>query len=288
MINYRLMTPGDIHDGLSLCRAAGWNQLARDWQLFLQSNPSGCFVAVDDHNEVSGTVTTLRYRDHATLASAFGWIGMVLVNPAIRRQGIGSGLLQKALEVLSQEETVKLDATPEGREVYLKLGFQDEYRLTRMHIDKVVSDEVPVSSALPLRKEDIADVLAFDRQVFGADRAFILEWLLDGTPDLSFVLREKGQVTGYCLGRPGHNFTHIGPVVAVGVDQALEVAIAAMRNAGDGPVIMDMLHHTSAWTHAVANLGFVERRRLIRMYKGSNASPGVPSKQFAIAGPEFG
>ncbi|MEJ0028893.1 MAG: GNAT family N-acetyltransferase [Bacteroidota bacterium] len=282
MISYREMTPGDISAGLSLCRTSGWNQLAHDWELFLQSNPKGCFVAIDDHNHVSGTVTTLRYDDR------FSWIGMVLVDPQVRRQGIGSGLLQQALEVLSNEKTIKLDATPEGREVYLKLGFHDEYAITRMHLDKIIVDRLPVSTAVPLGKEDIDEVLKFDRDVFGADRSFILKWLLDGAPELSFVAREKGRISGYCFGRYGHNFTQVGPVIATDVNQAIDLATAALQKAGNGPVIIDMLHHTPAWTRAVENLGFVERRKLIRMYKGSNAWPGLPNKQFSIAGPEFG
>jgi GNAT superfamily N-acetyltransferase len=282
MIVYRLMNAGDIPTGLSLCRAAGWNQTAGDWQLFLQSNPAGCFVAVGDNHQVAGTVTTLRYENH------FSWIGMVLVNPAVRRQGIGSGLLRQALETLSKEKTVKLDATPEGREVYLTLDFKDEYTLTRMHLDKVAVDRLPGSLAVPLQKENFTDVLAFDREVFGADRTFMLKWLYEGAPELAFVMKEEGKITGYCFGRYGHHFTQIGPLVAKGVNEAIDVSAAAMRNAGEGPVIMDILHHTSAWDQAVADLGFVERRKLIRMYKGSNTWPGLPQKQFAIAGPEFG
>ncbi|HMJ70296.1 MAG TPA: GNAT family N-acetyltransferase [Cyclobacteriaceae bacterium] len=315
MITYRVMNPGDISAGLSLCRAVGWNQVARDWELFLQVNPQGCLVAVRDsgstsrsgsvergstsrggsvergstsrsgsveRSEVVGTVTTVRYDDR------FSWIGMVLVDPVMQRQGIGNGLLQHALEILSKEKTVKLDATPAGHEVYQKLDFTDEYAFTRMHLHKIMPDQLPASPALPLQKGDIPEVLEFDRDVFGADRALILEWLREGAPELAFVTRKQGRITGYCFGRHGHNFTQIGPVIAADVNQAIHVATAAMRNAGKGPVIMDILHHTSAWTHTIGNLGFVELRRLTRMYKGSNAWPGLPQKQFAILGPEFG
>jgi hypothetical protein len=226
-------------------------------------------------------VTTLRY-------DAFAWIGMVLVNPATRRQGIGRGLLQQALEILSKEKTVKLDATPAGREVYLKLDFRDEYALTRMLLDKIVLDRLSVSPASPLQKKDIKEVLEFDRGVFGSDRAFVLNWLHDGAPEFAFVTRENDNITGYCFGRYGHDFTHIGPVIAVDVERAIHVATAAMRNAGNGPVIIDTLHHASSWVRAIEDMGFVERRQLIRMYKGSNESPGLPQKQFAITGPEFG
>jgi hypothetical protein len=189
---------------------------------------------------------------------------------------------------LSEEKTIKLDATPEGREVYLKLDFKDEYPLTRMHLDQVNVDRLPVSPAIPLQKEDLPAVLEFDREVFGANRAFILEWLYNGAPELAFVVKEKEKVVGYCFGRYGHHFTQIGPVISTSVERAIQVATAAMRNVVKGPLIIEMLHHTPTWTKAVENLGFVERRRLIRMFKGLNAFPGLPQQQFAIAGPEFG
>src|SRR6478672_1599886 len=126
MIEYRKMTPGDIDAGLSLCRSAGWNQIENDWKLFLALSPDGACVAVDEHGKVVGTVTTISYDNR------FSWIGMVLVDPEKKRQGIGTHLLREALHVLEHIDTVKLDATPAGREVYLKLGFVDEYMLSRM------------------------------------------------------------------------------------------------------------------------------------------------------------
>src|SRR5258706_1653849 len=120
MIVYRPMEPGDIPMALSLCRAYGWNQLARDWELFLQLSPGACRAGVDENGKVVGTVTALRYEGH------FSWIGMVLVDPGRRRQGIGGQLLKESLDILKDERVVKLDATPEGRELYLKLNFVDE------------------------------------------------------------------------------------------------------------------------------------------------------------------
>src|SRR5688572_9072579 len=128
MIIYRNMRPEDIPAGLSLCRSAGWNQLARDWELFLKISPEGCRVGVDESGKVRGTVTTVRYQHR------FTWIGMVLVDSEMQRRGIGTQLLNEALQLARVTETVKLDATPAGREVYLKLNFVDEYPISRMHI----------------------------------------------------------------------------------------------------------------------------------------------------------
>src|SRR5437870_1197077 len=109
MIEYRKMTTGDIAAGLLLCRSAGWNQLEDDWKTFLELDPDGSRVAVDDNGKIVGTVTTVKYEDH------FGWIGMVLVDPSKKRQGIGTQLLNESLDILSEQETIKLDATPAGR-----------------------------------------------------------------------------------------------------------------------------------------------------------------------------
>ncbi len=105
MMAYRTMTKEDIPAGLGLCREFRWNQVARDWELFLTLGPGDCRVATQDDRTV-GTVRTIRY------AGAFSWIGMVLVDPAQQRRGIGLQLLKEALLILQDQPTVKLDATP--------------------------------------------------------------------------------------------------------------------------------------------------------------------------------
>jgi ribosomal protein S18 acetylase RimI-like enzyme len=125
MNNLDTMQFSDISAGLALCRKSGWNQLSRDWEYFLKYSPNDCLVA-RSNDEVVGTVACLRFQ------RAFSWISMVLVDPAIRGRGIGTFLLEQALRLLEQEETIKLDATPEGRKVYVKFDFRDEYPLTRM------------------------------------------------------------------------------------------------------------------------------------------------------------
>src|SRR5688572_20198533 len=111
---FRVMNPADIAAGLALSRAARWNQTEREWELFLRLNPKGCRVAVIDERVV-GTVATARYEDR------FAWIGMVLVDPAERGQGIGGRLMAEALYVLKDMPSIRLDATPAGHAVYQKL-----------------------------------------------------------------------------------------------------------------------------------------------------------------------
>lgn len=280
MILYRNMKLHDIDEGLSLCRKIGWNQLAPEWEIFLRLSPNNCRVATKD-SKVAGTVTSIRYQEF------FSWIGMVLVDPAYRRQGIGMQLLQEALQILSTEETIKLDATPAGREVYLKLNFVDEYNLTRM--ERYASEEkLKVSAVQVLKKNDLPDVINFDRIFFGADRQPLLEWMWENAPEYVFILKEKNEVQGYCMGRHGHQFTQIGPVIAKNPVIAQNLVSAALNNCMGHAVILDILHFDPAWMKWLISIGFTEQRLFIRMYRGSNRFPGVPERQYAILGPEFG
>jgi ribosomal protein S18 acetylase RimI-like enzyme len=276
------MIQEDIPAGLALCRSARWNQTSHDWELFLKLNPQGCYVATDDSEKVIGTVATLRYEEH------FSWIGMVLVDPSMQRQGIGIQLLREALRILSDEETLKLDATSAGREVYLQLNFTDEYPISRMQADELRPPVSHESNARPIRMSDLPSIVAFDREVFGANRQAVLEWFLnDGNP-YGFVAETSNRISGYCLGRPGHDFAHIGPVVADDFGIATELASLAFKNCAGVPVVMDALRHTPEWIEWLSSVGFKPQRTLIRMYRGSNAHPGSPQKQYAILGPEFG
>lgn len=282
MILFRPMVDGDVPAGLYLCRTAGWNQTAEDWRLFLELSPEGCRVAVDEQGEVRGTVTTIRYDDH------FSWIGMVLVDPAMQRQGIGIRLLRESLQILSEDETVKLDATPAGRNIYLQLDFVDEYSLTRMESGAVPDRKLPESTARPIVEADLPSVVEFDRRVFGAGRGAVLQSVLNRGPQYAFVSEGPGGIDGYCFGRSGHNFTHIGPVVASNVRTAKNVVSAALESCQGAPVVIDTLLHSPEWIQWLSAVGFREQRPLIRMYRGTNAHPGTPEEQFAILGPELG
>jgi ribosomal protein S18 acetylase RimI-like enzyme len=280
---FRKMEWTDIPSGLSLCRSAGWNQRSRDWEIFLKLDPQGNRVCVNDEGNVIGTVTTIRYGNH------FAWIGMVLVDPNHQRKGIGFGLLEESMQVLKNENCIKLDATPAGRQVYVKLGFEDEYELSRMSASSIHNQHlVSHPTAAALTSDDFERVRSLDLKVFGADRMMLLSQMLDGAPELAFQVTEDDHLKGYCFGRPGYRYTHIGPVVATSVEVAKDVVSAALKHVGNKPVILDVPHHDESWLDWLKSLGFSVLRPFIRMYRGNNQWPGIPQNQFAILGPEFG
>ena len=296
-IEYRDLTFDDIPAGLRLCRIAGWNQLAADWELFLRLSPKGCRAAIQS-GSVVGTVTTVNYENR------FAWVGMVLVDPEFRGHGVGTQLLQEALAILRGVPSIRLDATPQGRPVYLRLGFQDEYDLCRMQRAATSAgdglqgaDGTPQSilsqfgevSIRPMQVEDLLAVAESDRRIFGANRLEVLRWALDRSPEYAWIATHPAGLEGYCFGRHGFNFDQIGPVHSKSelVSQRLVSACLSVVKPGT-PVIVDPLLHSPTWQDWLRQAGFVHQRPFTRMALGENRHPGFPEEMWTIFGPEFG
>jgi len=276
----RPMTKADVAEGMRLKDSAGWNQLEADWLLLLRANPGGSFCMVCEERIV-GTITTVNYHDRLS------WIGMVLVDPAYRRTGIATRLVNTALESLASCTGVKLDATPEGREVYARLGFIDEYAIIRMVVGAVPAIEIPEKGVEPVTAGDLDEIVAFDTPRFGVERRSVLAALVTMDPTGSKVLRRKGEVVAACFSRPGANMMMIGPVIAETESDAKAVVSAALTQQLGGPVVMDVPGAQPDYLGWLTGLGFARQREFTRMLRGDNVV-GIPSQVFAVTGPEFG
>jgi GNAT superfamily N-acetyltransferase len=300
------MSSDDVDAGLRLCRQSHWNQVARDWRQFLDLTPGGASVAVDARDGVIGSVAMMRYRaleprlagssdgpetrDGAALHS-LAWIAMVLVDPSHRGGGVGTALLQHALEQASDAAAIGLDATPLGQPLYEKLGFRADARFSRVQRARAAGAEVGqhVEGIRPAARADLDGIAELDALATGLDRRAMLAWLLDGAPEYAWVCDgPRGVIQGALLGRHGHDASHLGPIVAA----SDAIAIALLHACGSAhaatPFFLDMADGRPGWRTAVESLGFAVQRPFTRMYRGTWRPTGDPNRLFAIIGPEFG
>lgn len=283
-MHLRTMLAADLPAGFRLSGLAGWNQSAADWELYLDLAGERAFAA-DADGKVIGTAIGVDY------GTRCAWIGMVLVDPEYRRAGIGTLLLRLALQSLHACETVKLDATPAGRPVYLPLGFVDEYGLMRMETEGACSilPSAGVAATIePMTAEHLPAVVEWDQEVFGADRSEVLRHYFAQGSRYAHRALEGGQLVGYCLGRHGRHFDQIGPVVARSRGSARSLVEAVLRQNPGRRFLMDATLHDSQWIAWLKQAGLREQRPYTRMYRGPNRYPGLPGLQYAILGPELG
>lgn len=275
---------GDIGSAIKLSNAEGWNQTEKDWKLLIENRENVCLLAECD-NKVIGTTTAINYSNKVS------WIGMVLVDKEYRGQGVSKSLLTAIFEKLQSSKSVKLDATPAGQPVYKKFEFSDEYLIARM--TNPALKELPSHDHHPILPErinliDILEVFAFDEMVFGANRGSLIKYLITEYPGKAWVLKRNSRITGIVLGRDGHKYHHIGPVLASSTPNARILITRALKDLTHQPVVVDVLcdkEELLDWLHSI---GFIKQRQFIRMYKKENPFPGVIHKQFLICGPEFG
>ncbi len=280
-IEVRLLHEADIPLVMRLKELARWNQTQTDLRRLLCLEPNGCFCATVDGCLVGTTTTTTYGRELA-------WIGMVLVDPQYRHRGIATRLMRGALEYLSEigVAAVKLDATPDGRPLYEKLGFRIESLIERW---VGVAQNAPAVDYSTLNSSERRELLVLDRLAFGADRSKLVEMLVEDAYIPPAVTREPdGRLEGYALARRGSDATYVGPLVATVAASPKALLDQLLSRLTGQRIYVDVNTKFGAGPQPLTARGLVKQRDLIRMSYGELSGAGSLPSVFAIAGPEFG
>ncbi len=264
----------DIPAALSLCRFAGWNQTEQDWLRFLRLNPASCFGVRHDQTCIATCISTEYARQQA-------WIGMMLVHPEYRHQGLAKLLLNHCLERLDVLgiACVRLDATPDGRKVYERMGFVDEFELSRWRLDEHVESRSGVRDRKPKQEHSYRDNLALDRLAFGSDRSELLHELGEDSTVCSTV-------DGFGMVRPGHLANYLGPLTASKPEIAQDI-VHQLLEVTRRPIFWDIPDSQVKTTQFARSLGFQKERPLTRMRRGQNIRQAV-ELIYGISGPSTG
>jgi len=258
---------------------AGWNQNVADWRFMLGAGRGfGCRGA-DGRWEASSLVLPLGER--------LAWISMVLVTRGRRRGGVGTGLLKRCIaEVRAKDAVAGLDATEDGRPIYLPLGFRDLYKISLWHF--AAAKDVPPGVALrPMTAGDLPAVCAYDLALSGMERPALLAHLAVRQPKAAWIAQEGDRLAGFVLGREGRAASSIGPVVAD--SEAIGLAlIAKAASTVAGPFIIDVPDAHAEIRKWLERQGATSPRGYMRMTLGSAPGLDDPSHVFALAGPELG
>jgi ribosomal protein S18 acetylase RimI-like enzyme len=279
----RLMTINDLDQAMSLSMTEGWNQTENDWRLLLDNPQNTCIIA-KNNNIITGTATALNFNNRVA------WIGMVLVDKALRGQGIGKMLLTDIIKRLKATESVKLDATPAGQPLYKSLGFKEEHDILRMTTSSSKTSPVnaPVIEIKHIDKGNLPKVIELDKAISGYNRTYLLNSLLQYYPERAWTIMKNNISEGYIFGRYGNLFNYIGPVYAQSVNSAKALISEAISSLDDKPFAIDVLQDKTDLIEWLESIGFVIQRQFTRMYLRSNQYSGIVNNQYLISGPEYG
>lgn len=263
----------DIAGALALSNAVGWNQTAADWALFIaRGHAIGLF---DRRQRLVATAAALPYED------GFGWISMVIVAADWRRRGLARRLMGGCVETLRRQgRAALLDATPDGAEVYCRLGF---VTLGGMERWEGKGGMMPGRAGVaPVSGDATGALLAADRAAFGARRDFLLGDFLSRPGALAL-----GHSDGFVVLRPGQRATQLGPLIAASAEAAGDLLAEAIATC-HGAIFLDLLDPWKSLAPLLEVRGFVRQRPFRRMALGRSTLPGDAARLVCAAGPEFG
>lgn len=278
----RALTEADLPRAAALSALIGWNQTPDDWAHFLRQ---GAIRLQDGDGEaLPATAAYIQYGPDVA------WISMVLVRPDMRRRGLATDFMRWAVDSLAATRCAALDATPAGREVYRKLGFEDFFSFRRFALPAALPG-APGIAIRPLREADWPAVLALDEAGFGPPRGVLLRDFARRAPQAALVAEDASGITGFVLARDGVRSPQIGPVMTrdAATGRALiAAALTALPHRTDGPrAVIDLLDAHAAVADWLRAHGAAEQRPFTRMARGVTP-PGHEAACIAVAGPEFG
>jgi ribosomal protein S18 acetylase RimI-like enzyme len=272
----RRMKREEMDVAIRWAAAEGWNPGLSDADCFYTADPNGFFIGTLD-DEPAATLSAVAYDD------GFGFLGFYIVRPELRGRGHGLEIWRAGMAYLGSRN-IGLDGVLAQQDNYRKSGFQLTYYNARY--EGVGGGQVP-PGVVALAEVPFAELVAFDRMMFGAARAAFLERWVAQPHAVGRAVRRAGDLAGYgVIRRCGRGFK-IGPLFAADERDAERLFQALAAEAPDQPIFLDIPEVNRAAQALVKRHRMTPVFQTARMY--SKQAPALPLAQiFGVTSFELG
>jgi GNAT superfamily N-acetyltransferase len=205
MLQVKPMQVEDFQFATELANTMNWNMAPEDFEFNLSLEPKGCFVAFDSSKRI-GIATCISF-------GRLGWFGNLIVSEKYRKKGIGSLLVKHSIDYLNSKgaKTVGLYAYNNLTDFYSGLGFKQDNDFILVTVDNL--DCNTTHTQLEPGVKHIREIIKFDNDFFGGNRAKLLESIILEKGNLSYCWMENDQVTGYVAATVYERMAWVGPLI---------------------------------------------------------------------------
>lgn len=261
--------------------AEQWNPGLYDVALAHAYDPDA-FIALLHDGEMVGGGSIFSYRGE------FGFMGLYIMRPDHRGQGLGGVLWRHRLRLLRARlqpgAAIGMDGVFGMAPFYARGGFQLAYRDLRF-------DGVAASGSdrglTPLTDVGFDAIAAYDLPFHPVDRSdFLRSWVMHPGFHSAAVVSE-GEVRGYASLRPCRSGWRFGPVVADTPAVSEQLLVGLMSRVAGDPVQLDVPEPNETGLALAAGFGMVESFGTARMYHGHTPEIAV-DRTFGVTSFEFG
>ncbi|ATW28930.1 GNAT family N-acetyltransferase [Candidatus Formimonas warabiya] len=223
------MTRKDVDLAVEWAAAEGWNPGYHDAECFYAADPQGFFLGEWDGQPV-GCISAVSY------GPAYGFLGFYIVKPEYRGKGLGLKLWQTALHYL-KGRTIGLDGVLAQQDNYADSGFQLAYRNIRF---SGRCGDFQTGKVSDLTQVPFADVVEYDRKMFGVPRPRFLQAWIGQPGSSSRAVLAQGKLAGYGVLRPCAQGYKIGPLFAEDEETADQLFCALAARVPGADVVLDV------------------------------------------------
>ena len=259
MLQIRPIRTTDFRSIVKLTDEERWDFGTRDLKRMMALQPKGCLVAIMSGQRV-GLTTTIAY------GRSVGWIGNVVVDRNHRGAGIGSSLVESAINYLRRMrvKAIELNSYPENEAMYRRLGFNTMGGFLRVSVSH--SNANPTGG---IGKAPFHQILRLDNRAFEADRSRLLRRLHREFPKSWTWISNDAGVSGYSLVKQYKDSSEIGPLICEPMNRGCVGALlrSSIALTKKWPLEMSVPESNPTVRETAMHLGFrVERKGVVMSY----------------------
>lgn len=265
MATIRRMTADELRTLVGWAAAEGWNPGIHDAESFWTLDPDG-YLALEQNGQLIGGGANIKH------GVSFGFMGLFIVAPPYRGQGLGTQLWfarrDRLLARLKPGGTIGLDAVDAMIPFYEAGGFKQFARQRRYSLERPISAAKRVVDVVDLRDVDFSSVLAYDRRCFPELRSSFLQSWINQPGAVTRGLMRKGNLLGFGVMRRCGVGLKIGPLFADSLEIADEIFQSLVTESKGQSVFLDAPDYNSAAIELCRHHQMTEVFGCVRMYHG--------------------
>lgn len=249
-----------------MAAAEGWNPGLHDGETFFATDPDG-FLSVELDDTFIGGGAIVRHSD------TFGFMGLFLMAPEYRGQGIGRKLWYARrdllLDRLGENAAIGMDGVSAMVGFYQAGGFVPQYVSSRFEARSTFGPDAADPDVTAIETQDLPSLEELDRRAFPSQRpAYLAAWLAQPDAHRLGYRHRDGRLLGYGVIRPCREGWKVGPLFAETTEVANSLLVALMAKAYGETVAIDVPSVNPQAESLCRSLGMETKFECTRMYFG--------------------
>ncbi|MGG0454623.1 GNAT family N-acetyltransferase [Bacillus mycoides] len=282
VINLVALEEHDIPGLIALSAAVGWDYDKDEIQTVMSSGK--VYGHKNKEGKIVSSAAIIPY------GSSLASIGMVIVHQNYRGKGLGRKVTQKCLDSVSDDTTVMLIATDEGKTMYESMGFCSIDCVHKYLCDSYLSvkpDNNLDMEITPMREENLPQVVKLDKNAVGEERKTFLIHRIKQAKEALVVKDSNGTIIGFGLSILGPINLILGPIVAPN-DHIASLLIDKLANNHQYKLRIDIPSGNESFMFNLEKNGFSKVSQPPIMIKNSKHLPSRNKTLYGIAAQIFG